>query len=113
MKRHIKKIITVALCMSMMQPTLQATPFGEFTRKWAARGAAVVYWGILGNQVLNVRENYLNTIELIENIESKSISDQSSIFPDLKDYAPRKAADINACLEKKGIRDLMATASKL
>lgn len=106
MNRHIKKIITIALCMSMMQPALQATPFGEFCRKWVARGAAVGYWGILGNQVLDTREQYLNTIELRDNLNAESILDESSLFPTLKDYVPQKAAQIDAVSQKEGMSGL-------
>lgn len=106
MKRHIKKIISIALCISMMQPTLQAGPFQDFARKWVARGAAVGYWGLLSQSALQAREGYRNTNELRDNINSESILDQSHIFADLKDEASTKAAQIDDCLKQEGLAGL-------
>ena len=99
MKRHIKKIITIALCMSMMQPTLQATPFGEFCRKWVSRATNAAYWGILGAPAIGMK------FPLDKDTKGTDVSG-TPYFPELKILAPEKYAEINALYEREGLERL-------
>ena len=97
MKRHIKKIITIALCMSIMQPTLQATPFGEFCRKWAAPGAALLYWNAIAGPASTA---FFEWNGLHEQEESGDLN----FFPNLKKYDPVKFLEAEKILKDEGFQ---------
>jgi Zn-dependent protease with chaperone function len=103
MKRHIKKIITIALCMSMMQPTLHATPFGEFCRKWVSRATNAAYWGILSAQPVIGGSTWFvdnqKTGEVINGIDKNG----NPNFVELKHDKPELYREINSILVQEGL----------
>jgi|GEM_PF-2771884 Zn-dependent protease with chaperone function len=105
MKRHIKKIITIALCMSMMQPALQATPFGEFCRKWVSRATNVAYWGILGAPIIGAGKGLVQIHEIREVINGID-KDGNPNFSELKHDKPELYREINTILVQEGLSSL-------
>lgn len=102
MKRHIKKIITIALCISMMQPALHATPFGEFCRKWVSRATNAAYWGILGAPVIGVGSGLVEIQKIGEGINGIDKNGNPN-FVELKNDKPELYREINTILVQEGL----------
>ena len=98
MKKCIKFILSFALCAGLLQPQLQATPFSEFCRKWAARGAAVGYWGILSYPMIGTAQE-ATMRHASERYLKMEDENNEPIFKDLKKDDPETYQAIERILK--------------
>lgn len=105
MKRYIKNILGLLLCIGLLQPTVQANPFWQASSKWAARGAAVWYWSILAMPGLSAA-GLTSVRETVRQEVHKVDKQGNPIFPDLKSHDPEKYAQTNAILQREGLTSL-------
>lgn len=106
MKRITKNIAGIVLCLGLLQPSIQASPFKEFARKWAARGATVGYWSVLSYPGVQALESEIKRErQQWKDINGSDIHNQP-FFTELKEYAPEKYAAINALYKRDGLSSL-------
>jgi len=92
----MKKLMSLVLCIGLLQCPLQATPFAQFReecRKWVSRGAAVGYWWILS----------ATAIVMCPHIQRHTIEDGAI---DFKKYYPLSYAEIQQILQQEGLPGL-------